>query len=106
MLVENPLAQSVLTNWLANIGVISLIYWGWCIVRAGARRFRSDPDKKPSSQIQPAMADAPAHDIVAIAAAVHAVMGAHRIIHLQPVAADTNWAAEGRWLLQTSHKPR
>jgi hypothetical protein len=106
VLVENTLAQGVLTNWLANIGVVSLIYWGWRIVRAASRRLRSDPDKKPNPQLQPAIADAPADDVVAIAAAVHAVIGAHRIIHLQPVAASANWTTEGRWMLQTSHKPR
>ena len=47
---------------------------------------------------------APLEDIAAIAAAVTAMLGAHRIIHLE-AASPSHWAFEGRWAQQTSHNP-
>lgn len=45
-------------------------------------------------------------DIAAIAAAVHAVMETpHRIVHIENANKTQTWAAEGRWMHQTSHRP-
>jgi hypothetical protein len=42
-------------------------------------------------------------DIPAIAAAVYAVLGAHRIVHIESRGHGAGWAAEGRLAHHTSH---
>lgn len=45
-------------------------------------------------------------DVAAITAAVYAVMEApHRIVHIENGSQAQTWAAEGRWMHQTSHRP-
>nr|WP_294543805.1 hypothetical protein [uncultured Rhodopila sp.] len=110
--MNDTLAGSpILTNWLAIVGIISLMYWGWRIVAAIQHRTRKSPS---AGTVTPAPAVAgsfvPASngfpdDIVAIAAAVHAMMGAHRIVRLESTQTGQTWAAEGRWMHQTSHRP-
>jgi hypothetical protein len=111
----------VLTNWLAIAGLISVMYWAWRILAA----FRHRADGTPSApRVPEAVATAaalvarsvahppldapgpgaPLEDIAAIAAAVTAMLGAHRIIHLEAASAG-QWAFEGRWAQQTSHNP-
>jgi hypothetical protein len=129
---ETVVPGGVLTNWLAIVGLLSLMYWGWRIVAVFIHRGRSSllvpsahgvaPDTaSPVSPgaVLPGMSlstvgvpglglsdpGAPPEDIVIIAAAVFAMLGAHRIVHLQAVAPDQNWVAAGRWRLQTSHNP-
>ncbi len=45
----------------------------------------------------------PADHVVAIAAAVAAY--GYRVVHIEDAATGNAWAAEGRWLHQTSHRP-
>ena len=64
---------------------------------------------KPAARAAPApqpAVDAAADDIAAIAAAVYAMIGAHRIVRIQE-GADVGraWTAEGRLVHQTSHQP-
>jgi threonine/homoserine/homoserine lactone efflux protein len=101
----------ILTNWLAIIGIISVMYWGWRIVASVQRRFRSSRPAEAASPAPlvetsfiPASNGFP-EDIVVIAAAVHAMMGAHRIVRLESTRTGQTWAAEGRWMHQTSHRP-
>lgn len=42
-------------------------------------------------------------DIPAIAAAVYAVLGAHRIVHIESRGHGVGWTAEGRLTHHTSH---
>ena len=42
-------------------------------------------------------------DIAAVAAAVYAVMGPHRIVHIEPQQRGTAWTVEGRYAHHTSH---
>jgi hypothetical protein len=42
-------------------------------------------------------------DIAVIAAAIHAMLGSSRIVHISNNRGQY-WAAEGRWMHQTSHK--
>jgi hypothetical protein len=111
---ETMIGGPVLTNWLAIVGVISLLYWGWRIVAAVQHPTRKSAPGDPVSPAAPASAPAafvaavsgpPPEDIVVIAAAVHAMMGAHRIVHLESTRTGQTWAAEGRWMHQTSHRP-
>jgi len=119
--------DNVLTNWLAIIGVVSLMYWGWRIAAAVLHRRNSTPTAPGAHGVAPGAASpvlpravlpgmslstvgvpglgASDEDIAVIAAAVFAMLGAHRIVHLQAVTPDQSWVAEGRWRLQTSHNP-
>jgi hypothetical protein len=108
---DTMIGGPVLTNWLAIVGVLSLMYWGFRIaVALRPRRARTEaeapdapaPARLPESPIHSAGTD---HDIVVIAAAVHAMMGAHRIVRLESTQTGQTWAAEGRWMHQTSHRP-
>jgi threonine/homoserine/homoserine lactone efflux protein len=111
---ETMIGGPILTNWLAIVGVMSLMYWGWRIVAAIQNRSRTSTSEAPVSSPSSAPAAAarsapesggPPEDIVVIAAAVHAMMGAHRIVHLESTQTGQTWAAEGRWMHQTSHRP-
>jgi hypothetical protein len=102
-----------LNNWLAIVGVVSLIYWAWRVF--AMLQHRPGGTKQAPASVQAALPIAPGlgapglvaplEDIPIIAAAVAAMMGAHRIVHLQAVGSGRNWAAEGRWMNQTSHNP-
>lgn len=69
--------------------------------RAAAEAAAPAPRAAPAPVVDPA-----ADDIAAIAAAVYAMMGAHRIVRIQE-GADVGraWTAEGRLVHQTSHQP-
>jgi hypothetical protein len=43
--------------------------------------------------------------IAAIAAAIHVIMGAHRIIHIEAVRHGPEWVSEGRAAQHASHDP-
>ena len=47
----------------------------------------------------------PPEHIAAIAAAVYAVLGSHRIVHISDAGRGLAWTAEGRLMHQTSHRP-
>ncbi len=110
---ESTVANGPIGNWLAIIGVISLIYWGWHICAAFLGR---GPGKKSAAAVPAAAAAggfaplaaaaAPEDDIVVIAAAVHAQLGAHRIVRIEEESQAQTWAVEGRWMQQTSHTTR
>jgi hypothetical protein len=111
---EAMIGGPILTNWLAIVGVISILYWGFRIVSAlqhrGGKAEASAPSfvaaTLPAATAPPASASGPPpEDIVAIAAAVHAMLGAHRIVRLEATQTGQTWAAEGRWMHQTSHRP-
>ena len=62
----------------------------------------------PATEPAPASpeAGAPSDHIAAIAAAVYAALGAHRVIRIDPVGGhEAGWAVQGRWLHQTSRTP-
>jgi hypothetical protein len=66
--------------------------------------------RAPAAAMPAAAAPDPAqHDIAVIAAALYAMVGAHRIVHIQD-RRGAGWAAEGRFAHHASHaiqrKPR
>jgi hypothetical protein len=118
---DEMLSGGVLTNWLAIAGLISLMYWAWRAFNAFLHRSDGTPTAPRVPEAVAAAAalvarsvahppletpgpGAPLEDIAAIAAAVTAMLGAHRIIHLE-AATPSHWAFEGRWAQQTSHNP-
>lgn len=65
-------------------------------------------ERKPLVPAQPlAVPPAPlsveADHIAVIAAAVHAITGAHRIVHIEAAPHQSGWAAEGRQAHHASH---
>jgi hypothetical protein len=110
----NVIGGGTMTNWLAIIGLVSLIYWAWRIVAAFQHRIASPQAAKseavassiaPAAGGETAYTGAPPEHVAAIAAAITAMLGAHHIIHLEAVGPGQNWGAEGRWMQQTSHNP-
>ena len=112
--IYDKLTGGAVGNWLAIIGVLSLIYWAWRIVVAFQHRHDRPPQAAgapaapaASPAAQPAaQSGPPAEHIAVIAAAVHTMLGAHRLVHLEPSRGGQTWEFEGRWMQQTSHKPR
>lgn len=110
---EGTIANGPIGNWLAIIGVVSLIYWGWRICAAflgrspGRESATVVPAPAAAGDVAPlAAVAAPEGDIVVIAAAVYAQLGAHRIVRLEEESQAQAWAVEGRWMQQTSHTTR
>ncbi|MFZ0257587.1 MAG: hypothetical protein WAN46_18530 [Gammaproteobacteria bacterium] len=57
----------------------------------------------PEAPVVQAPVDFLKADIPAIAAAVYAVLGAHRIVHIESKGHGAGWTAEGRLSHHTSH---
>ena len=115
---EGTIANGPIGNWLAIIGVISLIYWGWriCAAFLGRGPGNGGPGKESAAAVSTlaaaggadalAAVAAPESDIAIIAAAVYAMLGSHRIVHLEAESQGQAWIVEGRWMQQTSHTTR
>ncbi|OIQ98364.1 hypothetical protein GALL_196420 [mine drainage metagenome] len=110
------LDQDTLVNGLAVIGAVTLLYAVVRVLAAIASWAQSMPDpgagedRPPAARAgapRPVPASMPAldADIVVIAAAVAATLGAGRIVHIEDPNTGHAWSAEGRWLHQTSHRP-
>jgi len=107
--------NDTIVNGLAVIGAASCAYWAY---RGGAVLLRfaqetpagASPATVSAAAVSPAPgapAQAPPdNDIPVIAAAVSAMLGEHRILHIEDTQTGAIWTAEGRWLQQTSHTPR
>lgn len=71
-------------------------------VLAWADRPEAQPQAVPAAR--PTVDDAiPVHHLVAIAAAAHAMVGAHRIVHIGAARLGAGWSAEGRFAQHGSH---
>ena len=67
-------------------------------------------ERKPAAAPQPAAEPVPSHDVMAdhvaaIAAAVHQMIGAHRIVHIEDTRRYAEWVVEGRLAHHASHAP-
>lgn len=64
------------------------------------------PVKAPPVPVAPVVAGGiPAHHLVAIAAAAHAMVGAHRIVHIGTGGPGRLWSTEGRLAQHNAHHP-
>ena len=61
---------------------------------------------KPAPAAQPALVGIPQEHLAVITAAVAAMMGAHRIVHIEMASRGFGWTAEARTVHHTSHAPR
>ena len=67
--------------------------------------------KKEAAPTAVAISVAPAHDeaaahVAAVAAAVYAVLGAHRLVHIGEAERGPGWVTTGRLAHHGSHAPR
>ncbi len=76
------------------------------LARAGdARNRAAAAATSVSVSVTPARDETAAH-VAAVAAAVYAVIGAHRLVHIGEASRGSVWATLGRSQHQTSHAPR
>ena len=89
--------------------LVALVIRGIVIVlsRQAAQTETKAPVKPvPAPAIQPAIAGIPQEHLAVITAAVAAMMGAHRIVHIEMAGRGIGWTAEARTVHHTSHAPR
>jgi hypothetical protein len=72
--------------------------------RAGQRR-EAASSTPVSISVAPAVDETAAH-VAAVAAAVYAILGAHRLVHIGEAAPGPAWTAMGRLAHHASHMPR
>lgn len=63
------------------------------------------PVKAPPAPSVSVTGGIPAHHLVAIAAAAHAMVGAHRIVHIGTGGPGRLWSTEGRLAQHNAHHP-
>ena len=76
----------------------------WILSRQAAQAEAKAPAKLAVSQ--PVIAGIPQEHLAVIAAAVAAMMGAHRIVRIDAPGRGYSWTAEARSVHHTSHAPR
>lgn len=98
-------------NGLAVIGGLAAVGEFTWIIWLNQRLNALTSPSQPKPTMVPALSDFAAHpanddgDIAAIAAAVYAMLGCYRIVHIEDANGGQRWAAEGRWMHQISHNP-
>ncbi|MFO1420274.1 MAG: OadG family protein [Candidatus Competibacteraceae bacterium] len=78
------------------------------IVLVLSRQAKQEAAKAPAmpAVAQPVIAGIPQEHLAVITAAVAAMMGAHRIVHIEMAGRGFGWTAEARTVHHTSHAPR
>lgn len=106
------MSGAMIVNGLALIGACTCLYWLFRVLSAFLRWIQPPEDAiaVPAERTASATAAVPPDDvarddIVVIAAAVHAMLSGHRIVHITDTRRGVMWSAEGRWMHQTSHNP-
>ena len=77
----------------------------WALSRQAKQEAVKAP-AKPAPAAQPALAGIPQEHLAVITAAVAAMMGAHRIVHIEMASRGFGWTAEACTVHHTSHAPR
>jgi len=88
--------------------LVALVIRGIVIVLS---RQATQPETKAPAKPAPApaasvIAGIPQEHLAVITAAVAAMMGAHRIVHIEMAGRGIGWTAEARTVHHTSHAPR
>jgi hypothetical protein len=84
-------------------GLASVLIRGIVIVLASSKR--TAQPTPVSIAVAPAVDETAAH-VAAIAAAVYAVVGPHRLVHIGEVPRGPGWTTTGRLAHHVSHTPR
>lgn len=103
--METAILQSLVMYGLAIIVAVLAAFMIRGIViaiRPSETPKAAAPARGPAA---PPAEDPVKNDIAVIAAAVYAMLGAHRIVRIQPSISGTSWAAQGRMIHHTSHRP-
>ena len=98
--------QDMIIDGLAVIGAGTCLYW---LVRALSfvlQKVQADRPDVAFAATPPADRTGGEDDIAVIAAAVYATLSSHRIVKIESAVSGVTWSAEGRWMHQTSHRPR
>lgn len=77
---------------------VALLIRGIVLVVSRLQEAAPEPMRRGQERV-PAVED----EIAAVAAAVYAVMGPYRIVHIQPQRRGSAWTAEGRYAHHASH---
>ena len=78
---------------------------GIVVMLATAKRDKAPVSTPVSISVTPAR-DETAEHVAAVAAAVYAVLGAHRLVHIAEVSRSPAWSTAGRAAHHGSHLPR
>jgi len=92
---------AIVVSMLTAVMIRGLV---WAVSAAGSRHRASATPAAPPPP--PVPAGPPAHHVAAITAAIAAMGGKHRIVHIEPARGTRAWISEGRLLQQTSHTTR
>jgi hypothetical protein len=101
-------AAALAALWFAVVGLGRFLGW---VERSEISRQKAEAEQKalarktaaPPAPLEPESIGPPAHHVAAIAAAVAAC--GYRVVHIADAGTGSAWAAEGRLLHQTSHRP-
>jgi hypothetical protein len=96
------------TLWVMGITVavsmlVALMVRG--LVGLSARVERAVASRVPEARVCPIDEGIPDEDVAAVFAAVYAVIGPHRVVHIGPGGYGRSWIAEGRVAHHASHTP-
>jgi hypothetical protein len=100
----NVIFQSL---WMYGLAIvisllIAVLIRGVVVSLAGIKLQAAAPQPAPQAVTT---ADVSQAHIAAITAAVYAILGAHRIVHIEDMERRTGWTTGGRIMHQTSHHP-
>lgn len=108
--------QSVFAYGLTIVVAVLTAGMIWLVVRIldhlHHRREAAAKAAKPVSAVQVSVApdqaalDETAHHVAAVAAAVYAVLGAHRLVYIGDAVGAHTWSATGRTIHHFSHSPK
>ncbi len=99
--------NETVTGVLVAVGGIACVVWLIRAFKTMTAKSLSQAETAAAAPLRPGAADADAeNDAAVIAAAVYALLGATRVVHIEDAGAGRRWAAEGRWMHQTSHRLR
>lgn len=97
--------NEILINGLAMIGAVTCLTWLTKGIKGRMAKLETQPDAA-TGPAQACVTVIPVNnDIAVIAAAVYALLGAARIVHIEDPNFGHRWAADGRWMHQNSHRP-
>jgi hypothetical protein len=97
--------DETLIDGLAIIGAIACVIWFIQGIKALRSKLQSQPEAPVGTGSAETASAVETDDMAVIAAAVYALLGRQHVVHLDNSDRDPTWAAEGRWMQQTSHAP-
>lgn len=92
----------IVVSMLVAVVIRSIV---WALSRSPAQEAPKAP-AKPAPALQPAVVEGvPQEHLAVITATIAAMLGAHRIVHIETPGRGYSWTAEARTVHHTSHTP-